>query len=204
MITGVIVSYNQKDLLKQCVESIRSIYPEMPLVIIDGSQRKSPCYEYAKTLNDVHTIAKCVEYNIGHGNGMKLGIGISKTRFVALIDSDTILKAPVLESMISMFEKNTFGVGRVIKVNDAGINNDDGLDYLHPYFCVIDKNAYLTHDPIIHHGAPFIVTMKSIKQKGRYHLKNFDLEGRVLHLERGTRALNPKEFHPKLWAKVPE
>lgn len=202
MITGIIVSYNQKHLLQQCVESIRAFYPEMKLIIIDGSPKNSECWKYTKSLNDCNTIAKVVEYNIGHGDGMKLGIGLCKTKFFALIDSDTILKSKIFERMVNMFDDNVFGVGCVINVDKSGANTTIGIPYLHPYFCVINKNAYIGHERIIHHGAPMLKTMISVMEKNTHRLVHFDLNDHVIHLERGTRVLKPKEFNPKSWVKV--
>lgn len=202
MITGIIVSYNQKHLLQQCVESIRVFYPEMKLIIIDGSPRNSECYKYARSLQDKNTMVKCVEYNIGHGNGMRLGIGMSKTKYIALIDSDTIMKSKVFDHMIKLFDENVYGVGHVVHIDKNGTNCENGIPYLHPYFCMINKHAYLGHDQIVHHGAPMIKTMMSIQQKQTHRLIDFDLTDHVIHLERGTRVLRPKEFNPKSWVKI--
>jgi GT2 family glycosyltransferase len=202
MITGIIVSYNQKHLLQQCVESIRAFYPLMKLVIIDGSNRGTECHKYAHSLQNKNTTVKCVEYNIGHGNGMKLGIGLSKTKYIALIDSDTIVKANIFEHMLNHFDDNVFGVGCVVAVDSTGQNLQNGIPYLHPYFCLINKNAYLSHDKIIHHGAPMLKTMMSIQEKRTHRLVNFNLQNFVVHLERGTRVLKPKEFNQKSWVKI--
>jgi hypothetical protein len=140
--------------------------------------------------------------NIGHGEGMKIGIDKAKTNLIALIDSDTIMKAPILRSMEVKMDENTFGVGKVITVDEKGMNSLEGIEYLHPYFCLINKELYRKCEPIIHHGAPMINTMISIAKMNKYKLIDYNLDNKIIHLGRGTRMLNPKEFKPATWSKV--
>ncbi|MFA7283688.1 MAG: glycosyltransferase family A protein, partial [Candidatus Omnitrophota bacterium] len=49
-ITGITVCQNTKDLIKRSYESIRKFHPEMPIIIIDGSDSNDPCYIYTRSL----------------------------------------------------------------------------------------------------------------------------------------------------------
>src|SRR5688572_26552932 len=137
MITAVIVSYNTPELLKECYNSIRRFYPELEVIIIDGSPPDSDCWKCAAWLNTAeNTTVKNVEYNIGHGKGMNMGIGMVKTDYVLLIDSDVTIDYPnVLEEMVGyLSKKNCYGVGQIVDVNEHGSNVSSGIKYLHPHF----------------------------------------------------------------------
>lgn len=142
-------------------------------------------------------------FNTGHGEGLKEGIKLAQTNYVALIDSDTILKGKAFEPMVSKMRSNTYGVGKIVLVDKNGVNAVEGIKYLHPYFAVINRNIYYKFDPIIHHGAPMINAMISLDKQDEYDVRDFEgIDKYVLHLERGTRELKPKEFAPKTWGKV--
>lgn len=142
-------------------------------------------------------------FNIGHGEGLKEGIKLAKTNLVALVDSDTILKGKVFEPMISKMRADTYGIGKIVFVDKNGVNKDDGIKYLHPYFALINRNIYYKFDGIIHHGAPMINAMISLDKQKEYKVESFEsIDSYVVHLERGTREQQPKEFAPKTWSKV--
>lgn len=203
MITVVIVTYNTTTLIKQCMCSIRKFYPNLSVIIIDGSPVGSSCYKYTKGLSGKNTFVKNMGYNIGHGEGLKEGIKLAQTNYVALVDSDTILKGKAFEPMISRMRSNTYGVGKIVLVDKNGMNVENGIKYLHPYFAVINKNIYYKVDPIIHHGAPMINAMISLDKQSEYVIESFEsIDNYVLHLERGTREQQPKEFASKTWSKV--
>lgn len=203
MITVVIVTYNTTTLIKQCMSSIRRFYPNTPVIIIDGSPVGSSCYKYTKGIAGKNTIVKNMGFNIGHGEGLKEGIKLAQTNYVALVDSDTILKGKPFEPMMSKMRSNTYGVGKIVLVDKKGMNAEDGIKYLHPYFALINRNIYYKFDPIIHHGAPMINSMLSLAGQSEYEVRDFEsIDNYVLHLERGTREQQPKEFAPKTWGKV--
>ena len=181
-VTGVVVSYNSLDLLKTSFESVRLFHPDMKIIIIDGSAKTNPCYNYVKTLENKNTkIIRC-GYNIGHGRGMCIGIYYSTTPYILLFDSDIkMLKSP-LKEMKDMIEEDTFGVGYIEKIGfdgyEYGFNshhkNEKPIPYLHPYFQLIQKKIYKKFYPYVHHGAPCYLTMIDIYNRG---LSNKILKG---------------------------
>lgn len=201
-VTGIIVSYNTRNLLSNCVSSIRKFLPSMKLIIVDGSTQSNPCFSFSKTLKDRNTSVLNVFQNIGHGKGMVKGIEICETEYFLLIDSDTIMKANPLPEMMDLI-KNNYGIGQVVNVNTKGNNIEKGIKYLHPYFALIKKEQYLKYSSIINHGAPMLNSMIDLHLKNKSKLLvDFPVEKYIHHLGRGTRALNPKEFNPKHWDKV--
>lgn len=198
-VTVIIVSYNTYQLMRECYNSLRKFYPTIPCILIDGSDENDKCHEFVKTRNLQYNKIFSLKKNYGHGPGMALGIKNCETEYFLLMDSDVVIKRPVLGVMLRLFETlDIYGVGNVIKVNKYGLNDPKGYDYLHPHFALIKKSEYLRFAPIIHHGAPMIKAMMSGADHGVY---NMDLSEYIVHHERGTRKLNPKAFHPKFWDK---
>lgn len=203
--TIIIVSYKQTELIKAAHSSIRRFYPTIPVIIIDGSPADSDCWNYLHSLNDPNTRVHTLEYNIGHGRGLHMGIGMATTEYVLLMDSDVeIRQIDAIECMLDRFYSDTYGVGKVVYVNEHGGDDPKGLPYLHPHFALIKKSKYEYWPPLINHGAPFIKTMIAL-ERHVYSDKvvNFEsISNFIMHKERGTRAINPPEFHPSNWDKV--
>jgi len=182
-ITGITVCYNTKDLIARAYNSVRKFHPNIPIIIIDGSDSNNSCATYVKTLASSLTIVKSLGYNIGHGRGMHMGIGLVKTKYALIFDSDTeMLKSPV-NQMMKMMEEDTFGVGYIEKTDFGGYeygvrpqHTKQGLMlYLHPYFQLINIKNYHKFHPYVHHGAPCHLTMLDIHNRGLSNkiLKNF-------------------------------
>ena len=174
VITGIIVSYNRKGILKTTVESVRRFHPLMKLIVIDGSDKNNDCYKYIAGLPDENTKVYHVSKNIGHGKGLALGISYVQTPFFLTIDSDIeMLKSPV-QAMLDMMEDNTCVVGYIEKIDCGG--HDFGarpemmkygsFKYVHPYFSLYQLKEYKKYKPFCHHGAPAVNIMLDIARKG--------------------------------------
>lgn len=174
LITGITVTYNSKELIQRAYTSIRKFHPKMKIIIIDGSNESNPCYKYVSSLSeDENNLIIQVDYNIGHGRGMCLGIYYTETPYALIFDSDIeMLKSPV-KQMLDLFEEDTFGVGYIEKVGfdgfDYGVKpnhkHEGWMPYLHPYFQLINIKNYKKFYPYVHHGAPCVWTMFDIYKK---------------------------------------
>lgn len=230
LITGVTVSYNTKELLEKAISSIRKFHPKMKLIIVDGSDRRNPCYEYIKNLADEYTRIFHTDENIGHGRGLCIGINYINTPYFLTFDSDIEMMKSPLQKMFDMIEEDTYGVGYTEPTDFGGHEwgsrknkmHEGPIKYLHPYFCLIQKKEYDKLPPFIHHGAPAVNTMLAIHRKGIADkvIKEFDGLGHtassgwtwtgkmreyILHNTRGTRDTNLKSNIPEIpgkWEKV--
>ena len=205
-VTGVVVSYNTKELLERSLNSVRNFYPDLKIIVIDGSQPGNSCYDFVRKLGGGITPVS-VGYNIGHGKGMDMGIKLALTDFVLVFDSDIVLKGRPIEKMMRLLEEDTFGVGEIQFVNKKGKNvkrSKKAIPYLHPYFQIINKSIYAKFPGYVHHGAPCILTMMEIKRRGMSEkiLKDFPVSDFVRHQWEGTRALDPVEFRSG-WVSYP-
>ncbi len=171
-VTGITVCWNTKDLIERAYNSIRKFYPDMPIIIIDGSDVGDPCAAYVRGLASDKTTVVQPGYNIGHGRGMHMGIEKATTPYVLMFDSDTELLEPFIPAMLAMMEEDTFGVGYVEKIGYDGFvygvhpHLEGALPCLHPYFHLIDIRNYKKYYPYVHHGMPVYLTMLDIHKKG--------------------------------------
>lgn len=185
----------------------------MPIIIIDGSSPRDPCYRYVDTLASENTTVVKFNRNIGHGRGMDAGLGMCKTKFALIFDTDIVmLKSPV-EQMLAMMEEDTYGVGAFDYVDQGGFgkNNhsqewrDNAVKYLHPYFQLINVEIYNQFPKYVHHGAPCFLAMNEIHRQGLSNkiLKEFpgaSIYGDeyVQHLTSGTRTERRKRGLPEI------
>lgn len=179
-ITGISVCCNTKELMQRAYESVRKFHPDMPIIIVDGSDINDPCYRYTQGLKSEHTEVITPGYNIGHGNGMCLAIGHTRTPYALIFDSDIeMLQSPV-DQMLAMMEPDTFGVGYVEKTGFDGYEygahgqhlTEGWMPMLHPFFHLINVAVYHKFHPYVHHGAPCYLTALDIYKRG--------LSGRII------------------------
>jgi glycosyltransferase involved in cell wall biosynthesis len=172
--TGLCVSYNTKDLLKRAIESILKFHPSLPILIIDGSDKDNPCYQYVQSIksNQIQVIQLGV--NIGHGKGMDLGIRRIQTQYALIFDTDIVMLKSPLSEMLRLMERDSFGCGWVTEIGTDGYDygtfphqkKDGPVKYLHPYFQLVDVKNYKKYYPYVQHGAPCYKTMIDIKRRG--------------------------------------
>jgi hypothetical protein len=173
-ITGIVISHNTRGLLEVAYESVRKFHPDMHIIIVDGSDASDQCYLYVCSLASALTTVAVCGYNIGHGRGMDAAIGMCKTRFALIFDSDIkMLKSPV-EQMLAMMEPDTYGIGYLEKTGYDGFEygahsnhkNEGFMWMLHPYFMLIQISEYYKFRPFVHHGAPCYQAALDIHKKG--------------------------------------
>ena len=173
-ITGITVCQNTKEFMEKSYTSVRKFHPNMPIIIIDGSDANDPCAAYVKSLESELTTVFSLGYNIGHGRGMCMGIDKAKTPYALIFDSDIeMLKSPV-QAMLDLMEPDTFGVGYPEKIGLDGYGygskpHHKGQPWrimLHPYFHLINIANYRKYHPYVHHGAPCYLTARDIHDKG--------------------------------------
>jgi len=207
-ITGIVVSWNDSELLKESIGSLRRVHPSMKIIVVDGSPEGSKCWAYAKTLRDKLTKVYLLKYNIGHGKGLDFGIKKAKTKYVLLFDSDIVVKQPFAEVMLNCMDEDLYGMGMIEQVCKDGMYHKSKKDrylipYLHPYFALVNRKKYFEYPPFIHHGSPWIMTMNTIHSCRKKLIKAFPTTDFVIHKKRGTRTKDPKEFRIENWDQVP-
>jgi glycosyltransferase involved in cell wall biosynthesis len=198
-LTGVVVNYDTKELLKKALDSIWSFYPELKVIVIDGSTE-----DYL--IDDDRLRYVKFDFNIGHGRGMDIGINLATTRHVLLFDSDIMMYKPPIEKMMAMMEKDTVAVGWILPVTqenyDIEIGDDSDIPVIAPFFHIVDRYNYWKFLPYVQSGGPTCLTSIDIYSKGLSDkvLKNIFIKDYVRHDGQGTVKLF--ELNPSGGEKV--
>ena len=201
-ITALTVTYNTKDVFEKTYNSFKKHYPDIPLIVIDGSPEGSECYEYVKGL-DCRKIQ--FGWNVGHGRGMDIGINLAETKYVVIFDSDIEIIKPPIEDMMKLFKKDTFGVGWLYDIHPEEVYKTrlsrwGEMPCIVPYFHIINKYNYMKFLPYVHSGAPCALTMCDIFDKRcEDTLIDFPIKEYIKHPWRGTRDLFTNYEEKKLW-----
>lgn len=172
--TGLVVTYNTKELIETAINSIRKFHPSLPILIIDNSDKTNDCYEYVDSIKSDVTKVLHTGDNLGHGRAMDKGIRMIQTEYALIFDSDIeMLKSP-LSQMLGLMEQDSFGCGWITEIAEDGYDYgtfpfhiaEEPIKYLHPYFQLINIKNYLKFQPYCHHGSPCYKTMIDIHRQG--------------------------------------
>ena len=195
-VTFVIVSFKMEHLVAKCLESIATHYNRVAVILVDnGSCNEAEKFAVLAAEEHDSVLSIILSQNIGHGNGMHIGISIATTPYVFTLDTDaTIIDGGFLEMMLEEFEcdPDLFAVGWSRFTNAQGVAYRDqtverGYENIHPYAMMIDRKKYFTLVPFRHAGAPATKTMISAVESG-YSLLDFPIGEYVNHSECGTRG----------------
>jgi len=220
LITAITVNYKTLDLIEVSVTAFRKFYPNIQLIIIDGSsfdRSSNWIYEFAKA--DKNTRVLFNNYNIHHGPGLDAGLRLTTTPFAFTFDTDTTIKEPdLIENMFEIvhsFDKEFYSIGTLHNVNEAGIDivkpydkgvatrvtnipeRQMGIHYIHPRAKIINVQKYFSFAPFIKHGAPCIASYIDInRKKYQQYLYHFPVHKYIDHpTGRGGTVSRTGGFH---------
>lgn len=185
------VNYNTPELLRELLNSIDKFCPNINVYVVDGSDNKNLVKQTKMITKDrKNTVLFSLGRNIHHGPGLDFGIRKIDTKYILLMDTDSvIIKAGLIERMHDSLDGG-YGIGKIEYVDRNGWNvpEGNGIPYLHPRCALIDKDQYLKYKPALKHGAPMINAMTDIFDKGdQMELRDFpNLDEYYVHLGRGT------------------
>jgi len=196
-VTCITTVYKTPDLMKTAYESLRIFYPTIEFLVVDNSEGDE-CTKYLDSLmkKDCNLNVIKPKVNIGHGDGMHLGLENIKTKFAFIFDSDVIFRnGEFIERMLYLMEENTYGVGWLIELDQIGRDVDitykgDTVTYLYPAFCLINKNQYFSFHKFTKYGLPPLEAMKELKAQrlDKKMLKSFPIREYLKHLSGATRG----------------
>ena len=104
----IIVSYNVKDYIKQCIRSIyRSGLSEnsFEIIVIDNDSHDGTVDDIKNYFDDIHIIENNV--NEGFSKAVNKGIKIAKGNFICLINPDVIIKENTFSVLMDYLESNS-------------------------------------------------------------------------------------------------
>ena len=191
-VTAITVNYKTKDLIETSLIQFRKYYPDIQLIIVDGSsfdESSEWIYEFAK--KDKKTRVLFNNFNIHHGPGMDTGLRLVRTPYSFLFDTDTnIVKDGMIEKMLNMvaFNQDFYSIGTLHNINDYGFDimppyngliiqnvtkikeRDKGIHYIHPRAKLLNNKQYFQFFPFIKHGAPCAAAYKSLQKANKQNL----------------------------------
>ena len=121
-ITIIIPTYNPKDYLWDCLNSIenqslKKTYYEV-IIILNGE--KEPYFENIKNHLNSYTFNSRLLYSERNGvsNARNIGIDKAKSRYITFIDDDDWISPTYLEQLLSSAESDTIVEANVIAINN--------------------------------------------------------------------------------------
>lgn len=196
-ITILICQRNTNDLIQLCLESLLRFYPDIPILIVDGSSTDDSIF-YCKYKELIHPNIKIWIRNGRNSHGITMDEALKqhiKTRYVLLCDSDIIMeRGGLIQDMLSEFYKNEllYAIGSIMLVTRSNYgcgapkDESDILRYAHPSFSIYDVEKYhQLNAPFVDHGAPCVYNMIEAEKKG-FHISYYPVDKYISHLSGGS------------------
>ena len=196
-ITILICQRNTNDLIRLCLESLLRFYPDIPILIVDGSSTDESIF-YCKYKELIHPNIKIWIRNGRNSHGMKMDEALKihiKTRYVLLCDSDIIMeRGGLIEDMLSEFYKDEllYAIGTLMLVTRSNYgcgtpkDENDILRYAHPSFSIYDVEKYhQLNAPFTDHGAPCVYNMMEA-EKRKLNIAYYPVDKYISHLSGGS------------------
>lgn len=108
-ITAAIISYNTKDLLRPCLESVVESQPRstFEIIIVDNSSADGS-REIAQSLSGSEEVAKVIanDRNLGYAAACNQAIEASSGRYVLIVNADTLLRTGTLDALVEFMDSH--------------------------------------------------------------------------------------------------
>jgi GT2 family glycosyltransferase len=102
----IIVNFNAKDFLRECIDSILNCVPKKinyEIIVVDNASGDNSCEMIKKEFPQVKLIANKV--NVGFSKSNNQGIKVSQgSKYVLFLNPDTVMQKNTLERMISFMD----------------------------------------------------------------------------------------------------
>jgi hypothetical protein len=123
LVSIVIVSFNTKDLLRKCVQSIYETTKGLnyEVIIVDNASRDGSPEAIEHEFNHVRVIRN--SENCGFAKANNQAIRLASGKYLLLLNSDTIMKEGTIERLVSFLEKDP----RAAAVGPKVLNPDGTL-----------------------------------------------------------------------------
>jgi len=126
LISIVIVNYNGKKYLHNCLKSVfDSNYKNFEVILVDNASEDGSDLEATKKFPEIKLIKN--KKNLG-ASGRNSGIIASKGEFVVLLDNDTTVKPNWLDEFLKNYKKNGYGMyqAKLMLMDNPDIINSAG------------------------------------------------------------------------------
>lgn len=147
----IILSWNTKQLLRQCLQSLISNF-ELPIInyeiiIVDNGSNDGSPEMVEKFIKHQPSNIKLIrnKTNLGFARGNNQGIKIAKGKYIMLLNSDTVVKKRALEGLVEFLDDNP----QVAAVSPILLNLDGSpqIDYYMKFPNL--WQIFLYHNPVL-------------------------------------------------------
>nr|WP_315223154.1 glycosyltransferase family 2 protein [uncultured Flavobacterium sp.] len=127
MISIIIVNYNTKELLIDCINSIYKVTKEIDfeIIVVDNNSKDASEPAIKDKFNDVIFIQ--TGENLGFGRANNVGINRSAGKYVFLLNSDTILCNNSIKVFFDFYEKYDNKIGKIGALGGELLQSDGKL-----------------------------------------------------------------------------
>lgn len=196
-ITVLICQRNTNDLIRLTLESILRFYPDIQILVVDGSSTDDSIF-YLKQKAITHPNIKIWIRNGRNSHGMTMDEAIQRhisTKYVLLCDSDIIMdRGGLIEEMLQEFPKDEllYAIGSMMLVTRSNHacgdpkDANDVLRYAHPSFSIYDADRYRKMKvPFVDHGAPCCYNQIEAEKLG-LRIAYYPVDKYISHLSGGS------------------
>ena len=102
----ILVCWNNKQYLHPCLESLYEggLKSSFDVVVVDNGSTDGSQQMLTERFPDVMIVQN--DHNVGLGRASNQGIEVTKSRYVLLLNNDTLVNGPSLDAMVSFFDDN--------------------------------------------------------------------------------------------------
>lgn len=151
--TILIVTYKSQSVIYDCLNSINK---KIPVVIVENSSDQN----FKKNLEDKYLNVRCIltNDNLGFASGNNFGLNLINSKYVFLLNPDTILRPDTLDILVNIAEKiknfallapestNDFNFGFFNNENNKKIEDSKEIfevDYIKGFAMFFNKNKFI-------------------------------------------------------------
>ncbi|MBQ9391608.1 MAG: glycosyltransferase family 2 protein [Lachnospiraceae bacterium] len=133
-VAAVVVTYNRKELLKECIEALKASTCSVNIIIVDNNSTDGT-KEYIADLIGKDVIYKRLKKNLGGAGGFSAGMKYAVKKgyeYVWIMDDDTIVKKDTLEVLLKAKDEISDDFGFI----SSSVKWIDGSD------CKMNRQTY--------------------------------------------------------------
>jgi len=106
LVSAIIVTYNRKDEVIECVESVlRSTYKKIEVIVVDNASLDNTADVLEEKFSGKVQLIRS-EKNIYAGGGRNLGAANAKGEYLLFIDSDNVIAPDMIEQLLEGIRQN--------------------------------------------------------------------------------------------------
>lgn len=114
-VTVILVNYNGKKYLKNCIESIKEqSYENLSILIVDNASRDESVQYLQSSYPEIEVIACEENYGFAKGNNIGIEYAIEQgADYVLLLNVDTVIQPDLVEKLVAKADASTITVPKI-------------------------------------------------------------------------------------------